>query len=224
MVLTISIDASGFCKRTCFVFGQDWEINKLYNSMEAALRKIGYSGPLHWKKISKRKKQKIKNDLRRLVKESTIKFFIFKHKRPRERKKKEFYMKFIPNRIAYFFERELVGKTGNLFVTSDRDFDKIKGNGTELFLRSFMKSLGSRIGNTEITVKKRKNLVARVYYHGGSYLQIIGKKDGEHHHGVCIADLILGLTKGFNGMDRVIIIDLLRKVEGDNTPSSKRRG
>lgn len=204
MAFVVGIDTTGYCNKSCLVLGSPTRIDELYKNFDKILKDAGHHGDMHWRRVRKKKRKRMLKPLAEAIKNSGLTFFVFDHSRPRDRKKKEFFLRALPNKYASELENYLASKEGFVFIKCDTDFNKILKNGTKQFLFRLLKNLGTRILGVEVSPHCKKDYILRLSLLGGRSLQLIGQEADKHMKEICVADIVLGLSKEPTRLDRVI--------------------
>ncbi|MCD6414772.1 MAG: hypothetical protein J7L23_04075 [Candidatus Diapherotrites archaeon] len=215
MVVLIGYDTTGTAPHmSCMPIGRPDDISKLRESIEKVLRSNGFMGDIHWSEVPFKVKQKSKTKLMQEVKEGRVVFFIFKHKRPLGYKRKDYYFRQLPNKIAAILETHLANvskQTEGLQIEIDDDWDKIRGGNSKMFLETLLRDLCHRLRGVEVSPKKAgKGFNVILSWAGGKSKRITGEVGNRQKSSILLADVMLGMyrTKGYEDLEKIIEIDV----------------
>jgi hypothetical protein len=204
-VSIIGIDSSCATNYSCAVFGYEGDIALLHGRVSEAM--FGRKNCiLHWKKTSKKIRQKAKLKVSEAVNDSKVRFYVFEHKKPQGEKKKEYYLTYIPNNISSFLHTKLIGKYGVVIVEADRDFE-VKGiqDTTSQFLRNFLFQMCFKVVGKPASVRREGGeWKATVKFPNQNRLEFVGRIGNyPSSKAIQLADIVLGYKLNEKGLEKV---------------------
>ena len=136
----IIIDSSHQLLYTGIVSGSYSNIDSLYDEFEKIFHENNVAHKYHWRKLSRKIKNKMKKPLvKSLENAPKVNLNILQHRKPNGVSRKEWYLHFLPTRIAQRLERWLEGKGGTVELIVDDDYTVVKGGqGTNHFIESLL--------------------------------------------------------------------------------------
>lgn len=193
--MIIGIDTSHSKKYSGLVFGSNEAVFEFYKESSNIFQKLGLVPPLHWQILSSNSRKTVFNNLFPKLSQTKLKFWIFEHSKPMEIKRKEFYLKQIPSRMAYSLEPLLSNAQGLVQIQADKDFEvKNVQSSNLIFLENLVKQLSFRIYGSEVRVFRTNKEVYSVFKNKGNELKFLGfSVDSKTSKAVQIADIILGM-------------------------------
>ncbi len=199
--IRIGIDTSEYGRKIAVAVGlKPDSIYPFLKRVEARLKKEGYSGELHWRRIRTTTRKRILDDLISYLKAARkhgLITYIFQCKREGV-KKNWFFLKFCPMKISEQILPHIrsLGH-GTVFIISDNDFDSLapkKGNPTIDFLERLITNIATGLAFTEVRPAHKNDLVCHVGLPKNKLITLVGRKRRHNRHPeIQAADIILGI-------------------------------
>jgi hypothetical protein len=215
MVFLVGYDTTGKSPyMSCMPIGRPDDVAKLKESIEKVLRSEGFVGDVHWSEVPFRTKQRARTRLMQKIKEGKVVFFIFKHKRPIGFKRKDYYFRQIPNKMAATLETHLSNvskQTEGIQIEIDDDWNKITGGNSKTFLETFLRNLCHRLRGVEVSPKRVGNKFSVILtWSGGKSKRVTGEVGNRQKSSILLADVMLGMyrTKGYEDLEKIIEVDV----------------
>jgi len=194
--MIVGIDSSNNKSLVCVVFGSNENIHNTYISLCNLFKKYDWEPPLHWKKLSSKIKKSLASPTADILNKSELKIWIFRTVKPMGEKTKEYYLRRVPNKIAYSLELLVASSAGVLQIQADKDFEITKTRGTRDFLKYLVRQLACRIYGSYIPILESSGSVSADVKIKDLTLKIIATDVlSENSKAVQIADIILGIYK-----------------------------
>ncbi len=194
--MLVGIDSSMGKRFSCFVFGSFKEVNLFYENVFTFIKKdCGWSGSLHWRKMSRRTRNCILKKFLREMHKTQLKFFIFEHKKPKGVSRRDYFLKTVPNEVSHVLEPLFKATSGVVLIECDEDFE-VKGvhNSSTLFLNRLVKSISYKIVGKKVAVFISKGRVYADIKHDSKKLHVRASiVKSRNSKAVQIADLVLGI-------------------------------
>lgn len=210
----IIIDSSHQLLYSAILSGNYGNIDSLYDEFEAIFRKNNVAHKYHWSKLTRNTRNKMKNPLLEALKKTQkVNLNIIQHRKPQGVERKEWFVNFLPTRIAQRLERWLLGKGGSIELIVDDDYNVVSGGrGTTHFIESLMRQISLRLTNKEATVRKEEKLKMTIRQVNGNTINIYASVAPKNSKWVGLADIYLGLYLSdktlFDGMSNIYFVDL----------------
>ena len=96
----VAIDSSHQLTYTGALSGSHPAVYELLQEFERVFRENGVAGKYHWSKLSLKAKSKLKRPLIKALSESKVNLNILHHRKPAATTKKEWFMYYLPTKIA----------------------------------------------------------------------------------------------------------------------------
>lgn len=192
----IAIDSSNQLLYTGVISGMEKDIDALYGNFEKAFSNNNVAGKYHWRKLSRKTRERLKGPLIRALEGTPrVNVNILRHRKPQKSGKKDWYVYYLPAKIAQRLERWLEKARGHADILVDNDYNVVRGGeGTRNFIESLLRQLGVRLTGKDVTVRKEKGILkATVKNANGRILNIFGSVANRGTKGVHLADVYLGL-------------------------------
>lgn len=194
--MIIGIDSSNNKSLICVIFGSNENIHNTYVLLCSVFKKCDWKPPLHWKALSPRAKKQLAPEISEILSKSELKVWIFKASKPMGEEAKQYYLRRVPNKIAYSIEPLVTNAAGVLQIQADKDFEITKTRGTKEFLRQLVAQLAFRIYGSNIPVfETSNNITADVKTREANLRITAAKVESGNSKAVQMADIILGVYK-----------------------------
>lgn len=209
----IIIDSSHQLLYSAILSGNYSNIDKLHEEFEVIFRKNGVAHKYHWSKLTRNTKNKMKPALLEALKQAEkVNLNIIQHRKPKEVGRKEWFVNFLPTRIAQRLERWLIGKGGSMELIVDDDYNVVRGGrGTTHFIESLLRQTSLRLTNKEATIRKEEKLKMTLKQANGNTLDIYAYVASKNSKWVGLVDVYLGLYLSdknlFSDMKNVYFVD-----------------
>lgn len=195
--MIIGMDTAENKKYSCVVFGSNENIYNLYLQFEKEFTKVDWRPPFHWQKMALKSRKIIYENIIKQLPHSPVKFWIFDHRKPINVSKKEYYVRFIPNKISSKLEPFLSKSAGLIQIQADKDYE-IKGLGgsTFIFLENLVTQLTFRLCGSPVRVFRTQNEVSAIIRTPKGLLNFRANAVSSFNSkAVQIADTVLGMYK-----------------------------
>ncbi|MFP3949499.1 MAG: hypothetical protein ACLFUZ_00185 [Candidatus Micrarchaeia archaeon] len=211
----IAIDSSNQLLYTGIISGREKDIDALYKEFEQIFSKNNVAGKYHWSKLSKKTRDKLKKPLIQALKNtSRVNLNIVQHRKPQKSEKKDWYVYYLPAKIAQRLERWLEKTRGHVDIIVDNDYNVVRGgDGTKNFIESLLRQLGVRLTGKEVTVRRERGILkATIKHANGRILNIFGSVANKGTKGLHLVDVYLGLylsdKKAFEKLKNVYFLEI----------------
>ena len=151
---------------------------------------------MHWKALSSGVKKQLVPEICEILSKSELKAWIFEANKPMGEEAKQYYLRRVPNKIAYSIEPLVANAAGVLQIQADKDFEITKTRGTRDFLKHLVAQLACRIYGSYIPVFETKGSITADIKSRDSTLRITATEVlSKNSKAVQIADILLGVYK-----------------------------
>lgn len=192
--MIVGIDSSGNKSLVCVVFGSNENIHDTYKGLCGTFRREGWFPPLHWGKMASRSRRALVKPVSEVINKSDLKAWVFETKKPRGTGNKDYYLRTVPNFLAYRLEPMIRKEEGVLQIQADKDFEIKNTEGTTDFLRHLLIQLGTRLHGSSVAVLKSGKDQLMTLKSNEKRLDIVASSvRSENSKAVQIADVVLGI-------------------------------
>ncbi|MFH0986501.1 MAG: hypothetical protein V1911_00460 [Candidatus Micrarchaeota archaeon] len=154
--MIIGIDSSNNKQLICVVFGSNENIYKTYMKLCDLFKQKDWNPPLHWKKMASSVKKALIKPASELINESDLKIWIFETNKPMEVEAKDYYLRKVPNKVAFALEPLIRSTKGVLQIQADKDFEISKTRGTHDFLKYFVSQVSFRLYGSPVKIMESR--------------------------------------------------------------------
>lgn len=210
--MCIIIDSSHQLSYTGILSGSYSNLDSLYDDFEKIFHENGVAYKYHWRKLSRNKKNLIKKPLTQSLKNTPkVNLNIIQHRKPDGVSRKEWFLHYLPTRIAQRLERWLEGKGGTIELIVDDDYTVVKGgHGTKYFIESLLRQISWRLTNKQVTIRNEDKMKATIKQANGNVLTIYASIAGKNSKWIGMVDVYLGLyifeKNLFDGLDNLYLL------------------